>query len=164
MAACAEAVMSNQESLVMGITHAVNVKRYGRAVCAMTPRTRFVHDKLCEYFDHPAMRGANSHGMTVIARLMKYGPTGAAQFGPTVPLELPSNLLLVGEAIKHLNERMRQAVRMTYGRNFPVEAVARELHCSHAVARALLKNSRPLIAAFLAGRGIRVPEDSKIAC
>jgi hypothetical protein len=153
------ALADDVEALTRGISHAVNEKRYGRAICAMTPRSRFVHDMLCEYFDHPAMRGANGSGMTVIARLMKFGPTGAAQHGPTVPLELPSRLLLVGDAIKHLNERMRNAVRMTYGGNYPVESIARELHCSHAVARALMKNARPLIGAFLAGHGVRLPDE-----
>lgn len=147
-------------SIADQIAQAREAKRCGRAVSAMTPRNRFVHDILVEYYDHPAMRGSWGSGHTTISRLMKFGPMGAAQAGPTAPMELPSRLLLVKEAVSHLNDRMGKVISFTYGRNYPIEAVAREIHESHAVSRALLKDARPLIAAFLAGKGIKVPKDA----
>lgn len=159
MAAVAEVVMSDANLFADSIQSAVHAKRYGRAISAMTSRNRFVHDVLVEYYDHPAMRGSWGGGHTVISRLMKFGPMGAAQPGPTAPMQLPSHLLLVREAVNHLGGRMKVAVEMTYGGNHPIESVAQALHESHAVARALLKDSRPLIAAFLAGRGAKVPKD-----
>jgi hypothetical protein len=157
MAAC-EAIV-NVQTLGQEIADAISSKRYGRAVSAMTPRNRFVHDVLVEYYDHPANRGASGSGHTILSRLIKFGPMGAAQPGSTIPLELPSRLLLVKEAVDHLSDRMRRVVSETYGDNFPVEVVARHIHESHAVTRALMKDARPLIAAFLAGRGIKVPKD-----
>lgn len=159
MAAVAEEVMSDTTGFADQVQSAIHAKRYGRAISAMTPRNRFVHDALVQYYDHPAMRGQWGSGHTIISRLMKFGAQGAAQPGPTAPMQLPSHLLLVKEAINHLGVRMKTAVEMTYGGNHPIESVARELHESHAVARALLKDARPLIAAFLAGRGVSVPKD-----
>lgn len=160
MAAIAEAVMGDASSFAGATASAIHAKRYGRAISAMTPRNRFVHDVLVEYYDHPAMRGSWGSGHTILSRLMKFGPTGAAQSGPSAPMELPSHLLLVREAVSHLGVRMKRAVEMTYGGNYPIESVASELHESHAVSRGLLKDARPLIAAFLAGRGVKVPKDA----
>lgn len=125
----------------------------------MTPRNRYVHDMLCALYDHPAMRGSSASGHTILSKLIAYGPMGAAQPGPTTPMELPSDLLGVRDAVNNLDYRHRCAVELTYGAGYPVEVVAREVHESHTVVRALLKDSRPLIAAFLSGRGFRVPKD-----
>lgn len=158
MAACAESVVS--ETIAEQVAQAIEAKRCGRAVSAMTPRNRFVHDILVEYYDHPALRGSWGSGHTLLSRLIKFGPMGAAQAGPTAPMELPSRLLLVREAVSHLSERMHKAISMTYGDNYPIEILAREIHEPHAVCRALLRDARPLIAAFLAGKGIKVPKDA----
>lgn len=158
MAACAE-VLFVTKTIEEQIAESRLAKRCGRAVSAMTERNRFVHDILVEYYDHPAMRGSWGSGHTILSRLIKFGPQGAAQPGTTAPMELPSRLLLVKDAVSHLNERMGKVISLTYGSNFPIEAVAREIHESHAIARALLKDARPLIAAFLAGKGVKVPKD-----
>lgn len=157
MAAC-EAVM-NESKLRAEVEQAIQVRRCGRAISAMSARNRFVHDILVEFYDHPAMRGSWGSGHTILSRLMKYGPQGAAQPGPTAPVSLSSRLLTVRQAIDHLNERSRMAIVLTYGGNEPIEAVARALGESHAVARAVLKDARPIIAAFLAGKGFSVPHD-----
>lgn len=138
---------------------ATQARRHGKVISAMTPRNRFVHDVLVAYYDHPALRGQWGSGHTLLSRLIKFGPQGAAQNGPTAPMELPNHLLLVREAVNHLSDRMQMAVGMTYGGNHPIESVARRLHESHAVSRALLRDARPLIAAYLAGRGVSVPKD-----
>lgn len=140
---------------------ATQAKRYGKAVCAMTKRNRFVHDVLCQLYDHPAMRGSYSSGggNTILSRLIKFGPVGAGQYGPTIPLELPSHLLIVREACRDLNSNMKRTIDMTYGGNCPVEIVALEIHKPHSVVRNLLKEARPLIASYLAGRGVAVPKD-----
>jgi hypothetical protein len=160
MAACAEVVMIDTKKLGEQVAEAIRAKRYGRAISSMTPRNRFVHDILVEYYDHPSMRGSWGSGHTMLSRLIEHGPMGAAQPGSTAPMELPARLLLVRDAVNHLNSRMHTVIEMTYGANFPVEVIARRIHESHAVTRDILKDARPLIAAFLAGRGIMVPKDS----
>lgn len=144
---------------VDAVVSATQAKRYGRAVCAMTPRNRFVHDLLCAYYDHPALRGQWSSGHTILSRLIKYGPDGAAHSGITGPMELPTYLLVVKDSVSHLNKRMQTVVGMTYGGNHPVESISRSIHESHAVVRNILKDSRPLIAAYLAGKGAPVPRE-----
>jgi hypothetical protein len=51
---------------------------------------------------------------------------------------------------------MQTSVVMTY-HGKPIEAVARTLHCSHAVSRNILKMARYLVGSFCEGRGIRLP-------
>lgn len=143
------------------IQQAMDIRRYGREVSAMTPRTRFVHQVLCELYDHPAMRGTQGSGMGIIARMMEFGPMGAAHFGPTVPLELPSHLLVVKEAVDYLGRRMRMAICLSYGSGDPIYSIARDLGVSDSVARSLLKHARPIIASFLAGRGIKLPYEEQ---
>jgi hypothetical protein len=131
-------------------------KAPGRQVSSMTPRTRAIHDLLEQYFDHPAVRSDGASGMSTIARLMKYGPMGASHFGPTTPPELPEKLHIVDASIRHLNVNMQTCVVMTY-HGKPIEAVARTIHCSHAVAKNILKMARYLIGSFCEGRGINLP-------
>jgi hypothetical protein len=142
-------IASSQEAKMVAVSP-------GRQTSAMTPRTKAVHDLLEQYFDHPAVRGDRGGGMSSIARLMKYGPMGASHFGPTTPLELPERLNIVDAAIRHLNENMQRTVVLTY-HGHPIEAVARTLHRSHAVARAILKMARYMVGSFCEGRGIKLP-------
>lgn len=146
------------------IQAAMDIRRYGRAVSAMTPRVRFVHQVLCELYDHPAIRGDQGSGMNSIARLMKFGAMGAGQFGPTVPLELPGHLIVVKEAVDYLGRRMRLAIDLNYGRGDPIYSIARDLGVSEDVARSLLKHARPIIASFLAGRGVKLPYEDGTNC
>lgn len=95
----------------------------------------------------------------MLARLIDEGVMAACQHGSIVPRELTGVLKHVKEARDNLRDIRRQSLDFTYGSNYPIEVVARQLNTGEKRAYVILCEARASIGDFLSGRGIFLPRD-----
>ena len=120
-----------------------------RAMNAMDPDTMLVHAML-EAWGRWA-KDMESHGWpleTILARMMEYGPQGAAQQGRP-PISMPEDIARIDAAVAQLCVIDRRAVVAYYTRWEPPEAVARRLHIKERELRRTLQRARWRLAAWL---------------
>jgi hypothetical protein len=133
--------------------------RTGRHVSAMSPRTRAIHALLEQFYDFSL--GGRGLGVPrhMLARLIDEGIVAAGQPGSVAPRELTGALRHVKEARDNLRDIRRQSLDFTYGSNYPIEVVARQLNTGEKRAYVILCEARASIGDFISGRGVFLPRD-----
>ncbi len=142
---------------------------YGPKQGRLTGDARKVHLTLQGYYERLWLTvrsgGAPVAKMHVIARLMKFGPQGAAQFGPSEPIgDGDPRDKDIEDALEYLQGEYNiryKAIVALYA-EFPapsMEAVGRKLGVGVSRARNLLSEGRQHLATFLIGRWGRLNPD-----
>lgn len=100
-----------------------------------------------------ALAGIGWPAMTLTARVIKFGATGAASGGgaPVHPLEVDELCELVEKAVMRLKEIERTVVVTHYLNWTPIEAGARRCHMSAGRFRVILHRARRSVADYLEG-------------
>lgn len=99
-----------------------------------------------------ALSGMGWPAMTLIARVIRWGATGAASGGgATHPLEVDELCELVEKAVMRLKEIERTVVVTHYLQWTPIETGARRCHMSSGRFRTLLHRARRSVADYLDG-------------
>lgn len=125
--------------------------RDARTMNHMDPETKLVHARL-EEWGKWAKDIADSNGLppiTVIGRMMEYGPLGAAQAGRP-PVSLPDRVAAIDGAVARLCEIDRRGIKEYYLKWQPIEVSARHLSKSVRQFQTILKRARWRIAFDLA--------------
>jgi hypothetical protein len=118
-----------------------------RGLNAMSPETRFVHERLMGWGDWQRSELRSGSPMSPIARMMTYGIDGAHT--SNAPIEMPSHIEAVDRAVAMLKGADHFVIVHLYCEDEPVEAIARGLRVSMENVRYTLNRARWRISGYI---------------
>jgi len=121
----------------------------GRTSNRMDQESRAIHDLLEQWGKWALDSTLRAYPpITLLGRMIKYGPRGAAESGPP-PVAMPSHIAAVDAAVAKLGEIDRKAIKAYYTREQPTEACAKDCHMRVRQFQNVLRRARWRVAIFI---------------